>query len=112
MDIKLEIYKFLQAIPKWKVVSYKTIADKFSIHPRYVGRIMNQNQEPDMFPCYKVVKSDWKLWGYGFGCENKIRRLEKDGIKIIYGKIDKKYYLEITKKTTLSYRSSFSKQYA
>ncbi len=92
MDIKLQIYQFLQTIPKWKVVSYKIIADKFGIHPRYVGRIMNQNQGPDIYPCYKVIQSDWKLWWYGFGCEDKIRRLKKDGIEIIDGKVDERYF--------------------
>ena len=95
MDIKLEIYKFLQTIPKWKVVSYKTIADKFGIHPRYAGRIMNQNQEPDKYPCYKVIQSDWTLWWYGLWCEDKIRRLENDGIEIVDEKIDKKYFWNV-----------------
>jgi O6-methylguanine-DNA--protein-cysteine methyltransferase len=58
MDIKIKVYKFLQTIPYSKVISYQTIADKFDINPRYVGKIMNQNQNPDIYPCYKVVRSD------------------------------------------------------
>ncbi|MFZ2718495.1 MAG: MGMT family protein [Candidatus Absconditicoccaceae bacterium] len=92
MDIKLQIYKFLQTIPHGKVVSYKTIADKFDIHPRYVGKIMNQNQNPDIYPCYKVIRSDGNLGGYGGGCEEKIKRLKSDGIQIIDSKIGKTYF--------------------
>jgi O6-methylguanine-DNA--protein-cysteine methyltransferase len=58
---QITIYQFLQSIPHGKVVSYKTIADKFHIHPRTVGIIMGKNQEPDKYPCYKVVASDGKL---------------------------------------------------
>lgn len=54
----LQVYQFLQTIPKGRVVTYKTIADKFSIHPRYVGRILHINQDPETYPCYKVIKSD------------------------------------------------------
>jgi methylated-DNA-[protein]-cysteine S-methyltransferase len=91
---KTEIYHYLQSIPKGKVVSYKMIAEKFSIHPRYVGKIMNQNKEPDIYPCYKVIKSDGQLGGYAFGVKEKIQRLQKDGIEIIDTKIDQKYFWE------------------
>jgi methylated-DNA-[protein]-cysteine S-methyltransferase len=94
MSIKIEIYQYLQTIPKGKVVSYKTIAEKFGIHPRYVGRIMNQNKEPDIYPCYKVIKSDGQLGGYAFGTEEKIQRLQKNGIEMSNGKIYQKYFWE------------------
>ena len=58
MDTKQKIYQFLTTIPKGKVVSYKTIADKFHIHPRTVGIIMRQNQNPDQYPCYKVLSEN------------------------------------------------------
>ncbi|MEI6672571.1 MAG: MGMT family protein [bacterium] len=61
MDINIKIYKFLQSIPKGKVVSYKFLAQKFDIHPRYVGKILHQNKYPDKYPCYKVIKSDRTL---------------------------------------------------
>ncbi len=91
-----QIYHFLATIPKGKVVSYKTIADKFHIHPRTVGIIMGQNKQPDKYPCYKVIASDGKLWWYSSkrGCEEKIEKLKKDGIEIHNGKIDKKYFRE------------------
>jgi len=95
MDLKLSIYKFLQTIPHGKIVGYKTIADKFNIHPRYVGRIMNQNQNPNIYPCYKVIRSDWTIWGYWLWCKNKIKRLESDWIQILNWKIAKKYFRKV-----------------
>jgi len=88
------IYQFLQTIPKGKVISYKTIADKFHIHPRVVGIIMSQNKYPDIYPCYKVLSESGKLWWYsGAGwCEEKIERLKKDGIEVKKWKVDKKYF--------------------
>lgn len=92
MDIKLQIYKFLQTIPQWKVISYKSIADKFDIHPRYLGKIMNQNKDPKKYPCYKVVRSDWSLWWYNWWSDNKIKKLKSDWIQIMNNKIDKTYF--------------------
>jgi len=88
------IYIFLSTIPKWKVVTYKIIADKFGIHPRAVARILSQNHEPDIYPCYKVVHHDGKIGGYTheLWIEEKIRRLEKDWIKVVNGKISKEYF--------------------
>ncbi|MDD3120178.1 MAG: MGMT family protein [Candidatus Gracilibacteria bacterium] len=88
------IHTFLTNIPKGKITTYKILADKFKIHPRAVARILSQNHEPDVFPCYKVVHHDGKLGGYTheLGIEEKIRRLEKDGIKVVNGKISKEYF--------------------
>lgn len=92
MNLNPAIYKFLQTIPYWKVVSYKTIADKFDIHSRYVGKIMNQNQHPNIYPCYKVIRSDWSLWWYWWWCEEKIKRLKSDWIQVINNKIPQTYF--------------------
>lgn len=62
--MKDKIYRFLQSIPKGKVISYKTLAEYFSTSPRAIGKIMNCNSDPDRYPCYKVVKSDGHIGGY------------------------------------------------
>jgi O6-methylguanine-DNA--protein-cysteine methyltransferase len=56
---------------------------------------MRKNKYPDTYPCYKVLASDGSLWGYSWtgGTEEKIRRLQKDGIEIVDNKIHKKYFL-------------------
>ncbi|EKD66630.1 MAG: Methylated-DNA-[protein]-cysteine S-methyltransferase DNA binding protein [uncultured bacterium (gcode 4)] len=89
-----KIYDFLQKIPVWKVVSYKIIGGKFGIHPRQVARILSENKDTEIYPCYKVVNNNWKLGGYNLWVWEKIRKLEKDGIKIINNWISKKYFWE------------------
>ncbi|EKE29901.1 MAG: Methylated-DNA-[protein]-cysteine S-methyltransferase DNA binding protein [uncultured bacterium (gcode 4)] len=90
--MKEDIYAFLTTIPRWKVVSYKIIALKFNIHPRYVAQIMASNEKPDAFPCYKVINSDWKIWWYNLWTDEKIRRLKSEWIEIKESKIDKSYF--------------------
>jgi len=48
---------------------------------------MNKNPNADTMPCFKIIKSDGSLGGFGLGIENKISRLNKDGIKVKNGKI-------------------------
>ena len=54
-DIKQEILEELQKIPKGKVMTYKTLALKFGVHPRKVAMTMKYNKYPDIYPCYKVI---------------------------------------------------------
>lgn len=87
-----KIYSFLKSIPKWKVISYKAIWEYFSLHPRAIARILSQNQNQDIFPCYKVVNQNWKIWWYNLWENIKIERLLKDWIDIKNWKIDKSYF--------------------
>ena len=94
-DIKQDILEQLQKIPKGKVMTYKTMADLFWVHPRKVAMTMKHNKEPDVYPCYKVIAHSGKLWGYSWvnGIHGKIERLKNDGIEIEDGKIDAKYII-------------------
>ena len=58
------------------------------MHPRSVARILAGNSQQDIYPCYKVVHSDGKVGGYNLGVEAKIRRLKKDGVVVVNGRID------------------------
>lgn len=82
------IYEYLTTIPYAKVTTYKHIGQKFGLHPRVVGMLMRANQDPDRYPCCKVVASDGKLTGYALGLPEKIARLQKEGILISKGKVD------------------------
>jgi len=86
----------LRKVPKGRVVTYKILAEKVGTAPRAVGQIMKRNKHPDSVPCYKVIKSDGSLGGYTHpkGLEEKIRRLEREGIKVRNGKIDEKYFFK------------------
>lgn len=90
-----KVYQLLKKIPKGKVSTYGAISRVTGIHPRAVGMILHVNPDPVGAPCYKIVKSDGKLGGYGGagGVRKKAELLKKDGIKIKKGKIDLKKYL-------------------
>ncbi len=97
MKTKAEkVYILLTKIPKGKVTTYGSIAEKLGIHAREVGRLLSENEHPDKFPCYKVVRSDGSLGGYTIGNRNdsstlkvKKKKLIKDGVKFNKDKVDK-----------------------
>lgn len=87
----------LKKIPAGKVVTYKELARVCHTSPRAIGRIMASNPLPQEYPCYKVVRSNGNLGGYSGhgGIKMKIKLLQKDGIKVINDKIDKKYFFTL-----------------
>ncbi|MCK4634335.1 MAG: MGMT family protein [Candidatus Aenigmarchaeota archaeon] len=94
-DKKQKVYKLLKKIPKGKISTYKAVSVATGIHPRAVGMILHVNPDPIGAPCYKIIKSDGSLGGYGGagGVEKKIELLKRDGIEIRNGKVDLKKYL-------------------
>lgn len=93
--IKMQILKYLQTIPKWKVTTYKNIWKIFDIHPRAVSIVMKYNKKPETYPCYKVISSSGKISGYNTEkwVSEKIEKLKNDGIEIIDGKIDENFII-------------------
>lgn len=75
-------YDLVRQIPPGKVSTYGAVAQALGDHiaARAVGRMMNQNPDPDEMPCYKIVHFDGRLGGFGCGTKDKIRRLHKDNI--------------------------------
>lgn len=84
-----QMQQLLLQIPKGKVTTYKYLAEAMKMPKahRYMGQLLNQNPDPETYPCYKVVKSDGNLGGFALGCEDKERRLKLDGIEVEGGKI-------------------------
>ena len=80
---------------KGKVISYSTLAKICKTSPRAIGRIPSANTELDKYPCYKVVKKNGEVGGYRLGTSEKVRRLKRDGIKIINGKIPKEFFCSL-----------------
>ena len=60
-DQKQEILEYLQKIPKGKVMTYKSLADVFGVHPRKIAMTMKYNKEPDVYPCYKIISASGKI---------------------------------------------------
>lgn len=91
--IKKEVLEFTKKIPKGKVTSYKELARILRIHPRSVARALACNPHPVKIPCHRVVHADGKIGGYTpKGQKEKVRLLEKEGVKIIDGKAGKNYF--------------------
>lgn len=93
-----QILRMLRKIPKGKVTTYGELARAGKTSPRAVGQIMRNNPHPEIYPCYKVVRSDGSLGGYD-GCtkgnkmDKKIKLLKRDGIIITNSKIDLGKYI-------------------
>lgn len=89
LELDKKILEYLLKIPKWKVTTYKILADKFGVHPRKIASVMKNNKNPDIYPCYKVVSNSLKISGYSAydWVDSKIQMLENDWVKIVDGKV-------------------------
>jgi len=82
-EVEREVLLFLKKIPRGRVATYKSIGNRFRLHPRVIGRIMSRNEHPQLFPCFKVIKSNGELGGYSGagGVKKKAELLSKDGVE-------------------------------
>ena len=81
----IDVYDVLAQIPEGKVTTYGDIARALG-HPgasRQVGRILNNNPNPIVVPCHRVIMSDGSIGGYAFGKVRKKELLKKEGISFI-----------------------------
>lgn len=64
-----KIYAVVAEIPAGKVMSYQDVAEAAGVgSPRWVGRAMHANDDPEHVPCHRVVHADGKLApAYAFG---------------------------------------------
>lgn len=89
--------KITNFIPKNKVISYKQFSSFIALPLRLSSKILSSNDKLNKYKCYKVIKSDGSVGKYKGGKEEKIRRLERDGIKVINGKVGKEYFWKVNK---------------
>ena len=82
----------LRKVPRGSVVSYAELARATKSSPRAIGMIMKNNKRPDIYPCFRVVKSDSSVGGYNKGVIKKAALLKNDGIEIENRRIDKRYF--------------------
>ena len=87
--------QLLAKIPKGKITTYKILAKKLKIHPRFVGRLLSQNPYPVKYPCYKVISSSGEVGNYSSkgGSKRKAELIKKDRIEIRNNKIDLRKYV-------------------
>ena len=82
-----KVYELCKKIPKGRVTTYRIIAKKLNTKAyRAVGNALNKNRDKKV-PCHRVVKSNGEVGGFATGTKNKIKLLEKEGIKIKNNKI-------------------------
>ncbi|MCK4482211.1 methylated-DNA--[protein]-cysteine S-methyltransferase [Candidatus Bathyarchaeota archaeon] len=65
-------------VPLGYVTSYGLVAKAAGGSPRAVGRVMALNPFPLIVPCHRVVRSDFKLGGYGAGLDLKLEILRRE----------------------------------
>lgn len=89
MNVVEYTYQLVRQIPHGKVSTYGAVAKALGNkgYARAVGKYMNKNPNADTMPCFKIVKSDGTLGGFGLGIKDKIRRLNEDGIDVKDNKI-------------------------
>ena len=89
MNVTEYCYYLVMQIPAGRVSTYGAVAKALGnkSYARVVGKYMNKNPDADIMPCFKIVKSDGTLGGFGLGIDDKIRRLNKDGIMVKNGRI-------------------------
>lgn len=79
-------------------MSYKMVAGAMGSKAyRAVGSALKNNPYAPIVPCHRVVASDGKLGGFmgdksGKNIEIKIKMLRDEGVEVVDGKIDKKYF--------------------
>ena len=86
-----KVFKLLKEIPKGKVTTYKELTKKAGLkNPRQVGRIIHTNNQPEFYPCHRVVRSDGTLAeGYKYGGQDgQKKRLIGEGVKFSGNKIN------------------------
>ena len=90
------IYEAVKKIPKGHVASYGRIAEMAGEPKmaRAVGNALHKNPYPENIPCFRVVNSKGELSGaFAFGGKDEqARRLIKDGVEVVDGKVDLSKY--------------------
>ncbi len=84
---KIHILQTLATLPAGYVTTYSALAKKTGTHHRAVASVLRANTLTEQYCCYRVVYADGTVSGYRLGIDEKIRRLEADGISVRDGKI-------------------------
>ena len=86
-NFQKRVYNLVRKIPKGKITTYKTLANKLKSSPRAIGKALNKNPWPIKIPCHRVIHANGKIGGYKLGVKKKIELLKKEGIGIKKEKI-------------------------
>jgi len=89
MKLAESVYELCKKIPSGKVSTYKILAEKLNTKSyRAVGQALKGNPFSPKVSCHRVVSSSGNIGGYkGNKIKEKIKLLEKEGIKIKNNKV-------------------------
>jgi methylated-DNA-[protein]-cysteine S-methyltransferase len=73
-----KVLAVLAKVPVGYVTTYGALAKATGGGPRAVGNVMAANPFAPLIPCHRVVRSDFRLGGYGGGLATKRRILEHE----------------------------------
>jgi methylated-DNA-[protein]-cysteine S-methyltransferase len=95
-NFQKKVYELTKKVPRGKVTTYSAIANKLKSSPRAVGQALRVNPFAPVVPCHRVIKSDGNIGGFsgevkGKPIQKKIAMLRKEGVKIKFNKIAKKF---------------------
>ena len=80
--IQKKVWGELKKIRLGQTTSYGTIAKKYKLSPRHVGKICGQNKLLFLVPCHRVIKTDGSLGGFtskgGTKLKKKLLEFEKE----------------------------------
>ena|SRR3989344_1305587 len=84
------VYSLIKQIPWGRVSTYRDIAHKLNIKAyRAVGQALKRNPFSPKVPCHRIVSSSGNIGGYkGNKIKEKIKLLEKEGVKIRNNKVE------------------------
>ncbi|MBI2007536.1 MAG: MGMT family protein [Candidatus Blackburnbacteria bacterium] len=85
------IYKILPYIPGGKVATYGQLGRLSGVKsPRVVGNILHKNPDAPGVPCHRVVTQDGRMGSnYALGGPRaQEKRLQKEGVEIINGRVN------------------------
>ena len=90
-DLYSYFYTLVRQIPAGKVSTYGALARALGdvAAARACGYMLSINPDPEDTPCYRVVRSTGEVWKYThpLGIDEKVRRLNRDGLEISDGKV-------------------------
>lgn len=81
-----KIYAVVAEIPFGQVMFYQAVAEAAGVKsPRWVGRAMHANTDPETIPCHRVVHRDGTLApAYAFGGkEVQRKKLLDEGVQFV-----------------------------
>ena len=89
ISFRERVYKIVRRIPKGKVMTYGQVARLIRRPKAYraVGNALNQNPNPKIIPCHRVIKSDMRVGGYKYGTSKKTALLKKESVIIKKGRV-------------------------